>query len=79
MSDDATAFDCVVVSENLLPDFVQTEEGTADFWSPFRRLEIRSEDINANGVVQISVPASDLPTARVGDKVQVAIFLRPSE
>lgn len=78
MADDAISFECRVESEDLIPDYEDTENGI-EYLPEWRRIQIRTVDSSGYGTVSISMPLSDLPSARVGDKVQVALFLRPSE
>lgn len=73
MADDATAYDAKVKSEEERYHF---DDDNNKSYVRYFCVRMDNED---GASVYIDVPASDLPTARVGDKVQVALFLRPSE
>lgn len=74
MADDAIAYDAKVTSEEERPHFDENNNKSYARWFCVR---MEDEEDGASVSVYIDVPASDLPSARVGDKVQVALFLRP--
>lgn len=72
MADDAIAYDAKIKSEEERPHFDENNNKSYARW-----FCVRMEDEEDGASVYIDVPASDLPSARVGDRVQVALFLRP--
>ena len=74
MADDAIAYDGIVVGEEMQIRY--SDNGEAYYITKLTIKEAGSGELMR---FFIDIPASDLPTARVGDKVQVALFLRPEE
>lgn len=71
MADDAIAYDAKIKSEEERYHFDD------DNHKSYGRFFSVRMDTDGGACVYIDVPASDLPSARVGDRVQVALFLRP--